>query len=503
MTAHPRSALGTTARWLAAVSAAAVLSTSCGPAGTGSTPGTLHVEACTVQLRDARCGTLTVPEDRADDTGRTIDVSFVVLPATGADPSPDPLLWMAGGPGDAASDAIPTGLSGLMEVNVDHDLVFVDQRGTGGSNPLTCPAFPGMDDEQGLKQGLESCLASLPGDPRFYTTAMFVDDVDQLLEALGYEAADLIGISYGTIAEQVMLQRHPERVRSMILLSGSPLTVPVYERMSGNAQAALDSVFARCADEPGCRAAFPDLAGDWRRLGSSLSQAPWVLPAERSPTGQELRLDQVTLAGAMNSLLRSAATAADIPLVVHTLGAAADHPRDHAGALASVATAFAAAMQEGGEQNMISYPFMCNEPWARSRPGALADQRASFEYQSDVTAARWWEYVCSMLPPAPSTAVADDAPPASEIPVLILNGEADPIDPPSIMADAASLWPNSRRLVGPGQGHDIGAATWTLCLSDLAARFLDQGVDGLDTGCVDYVPVPPFALDLRSLVLPQ
>ncbi|MGN6577992.1 MAG: alpha/beta hydrolase [Nocardioides sp.] len=465
-----------------------------------TTPATLHVSACTVQDRDdARCGTLDVPENRLTGEGRTIPVKFVVVPATSPDRSENPWVFLAGGPGDAATDAA-AGFVGLTGVNTRHDLVFIDQRGTGGSNPLTCPMFPDLADKPGLRQSVESCVASLHADLRFYTTAMFADDVDEVLDALGYDSVDLMGVSYGTLAARVLLRRHPDRVRSMMLLNGSPLTVPIYKRMAGSAQAALESVFARCAGDPTCRGAFPDLRADWERLWSSLSRAPWVLDGGQSPTGHEVRLDTSTLARVLNQMLRNSELAAGIPVLVHALGSTPDH----AAALKRIARVVGGVSSDGedsgGTQNMITYPFMCNEPWASSRPSALADQQDSFEYQNDVELARRWRYICRSLPPAPAAAVGADGAPASDVPVLVLNGEADPIDPPAVMADASQLWPNSRRLVAPGQGHDINPSSWTSCLSDLTARFIERGsVKGLDTSCVKQVLVPPFALDLRSL----
>ena len=108
----------------------------------------------------------------------------------------------------------------LADLNVHRDLVFIEQRGTGSSNPLTCPAFPGLADKTALRASVESCLAHLHGDLRFYTTAMYADDVNQVLGDLHYATANFVGISYGTTAEQVLMLRHPARVRTMTLISG-------------------------------------------------------------------------------------------------------------------------------------------------------------------------------------------------------------------------------------------------------------------------------------------
>jgi pimeloyl-ACP methyl ester carboxylesterase len=224
---------------------------SCGgkPAPAASSPpvSPLTVKPCTVGGLAARCGTLIVPEDRLTGTGRTIPVRFTVIPATGPDRAPDPVVYFAGGPGGSAVDEIPSELPVLQGLNVHRDLVFIEQRGTGSSNPLNCPIFPGsLAEPAPLLAGLRSCLAHLPGDLRFYTTAMYVDDVNQLLGDLHYAKVNLMGISYGTDAEQVLLLRHPERVRTMTMQSGSPLNVRLFDWAPGNSQLALDYVFARC-----------------------------------------------------------------------------------------------------------------------------------------------------------------------------------------------------------------------------------------------------------------
>ena len=132
-------------------------------------------------------------EDRLTGRGRTIPVRFVVIPATGADRALDPVVYFAGGPGDSAVDEIPSERTVLSVLNIHRDLVFIEQRGTGQSNPLTCPAFPALADKVALRASVESCLAHLHGDLRFSTTAMYADDVNQLLDDLHYAKVNLIG----------------------------------------------------------------------------------------------------------------------------------------------------------------------------------------------------------------------------------------------------------------------------------------------------------------------
>jgi pimeloyl-ACP methyl ester carboxylesterase len=154
----------------------------------------------------------------------------VVIPATGPDLASDPVVYFAGGPGELTVADIPSELRDLLNLTVHRDLVFIEQRGTGQANALTCPAFPEVADNAALRASVESCLAHLPGDLRFYTTAMYADDVNQVLAGLHYAKVNRMGISYGTAVEQMFLLRHPGRVRTITMQSGCPTPSRVMSR---------------------------------------------------------------------------------------------------------------------------------------------------------------------------------------------------------------------------------------------------------------------------------
>ena len=474
---------------------------SCGghptPAASAPPVNSLTIKSCTVGGLAARCGTLIVPEDRLTGQGRTIPVRFVVFPATAPNPAPDPLVYFAGGPGDSAIDDIPTWLSGFMDLNLNRDLVFIEQRGTGESNPLNCPAFPAtLADKAALRASVESCLAHLPGGLQFYTTAMFTDDVSQILTDLHYTTVNLIGGSYGATAEQVFLLRHPGQVRTMTLMNGSLLTVPMYEREPGNSQLALDYVFALCESQPACHQAFPHLAADWAALWASLGKSPWVLPAAQSPTGKTERLDQDTVASSIYTALHTG-NLAPIPVLVHTLSTATNK----VAALASVVKALQAAGLSGtgsGATPMMQYEIVCAEPWASDQPAALSDQRGSFDYQNDLESAQWYQYLCPLIPKS-AAAVGSQQLTASRVPVLAFNGDADPNDQPRNMAGAQQFWPDSREIALPSQGHTVTPTSWA-CEGLLIQAFIAQAsVAHLDTSCVTAIPAPAFDLTLQDL----
>ena len=200
---------------------------------------------------------------------------------------------------------------------------------------------------------------------------MYADDVDQVLGDQHYGEVNLMGISYGTAVEQVFLLRHPGRVRTITMQSGSPLDVHVIEQAPGNSQRALDYVFARCEGQPACLRAFPHLAADWARLWASVGRSPWVLPAAQSPTHTAQRIDQDALANALCQAMYGYDENL-IPAAVHTLATATN--KAAAIIMAVIDAATASGNPNGGPNLMMPDTITCDEPWASDRPAALSGQ---------------------------------------------------------------------------------------------------------------------------------
>ena len=481
--------------WLAARAAAltaalALVVTSCGAAPSAPPPKTsrISLSSCTVEGRAARCGRLLVPENRISGTGRRIGLRVVVLPAAGSHPAPDPVVYLAGGPGYAASDFVGEQAPVFANLNRDRAVVFVDQRGMGGSNELACPTRPpgsDLSDPTQLGPYVRSCLPDLNGDPRFYTTAMAADDVADVLRGLGYARANLYGGSYGATIAQVFMRRHPDMVRTATLQGGTLLDIPLSEVQPRTSQAALDEVFARCRADPACNAAFPDPAGDLSVLMRQLEDSPVTLPADRSPTHEAITLTPVFLGGAVNELLKSTDTAVQVPRIIHNFAVSQDRP----GLLAAYAAQMSTLTEGVGKFLVATYIIRCDEPWARFSPDNLAkDSPDSYYLPAAEENARYYQAACPLFPRA--GAAADYGPSVtSKAPVLILNGSADPQDPPSSMAGAQRIWPNSRQLIEPGQAHSL--SSWQ-CNQSIVDSFVIHASSRIDTSCLAGVPLPPF-----------
>ena len=182
---------------------------------------------CTVRGYTARCGTLLVPENRARLHGRKIGLRVVVIPSARQPARPDAFTYLAGGPGAAATEMTDSVMSIWSAVNNDRDILLVDQRGTGRSNPLTCrPPDKPISKPGQMRAIVRSCLRSAPGDMRFYGTRAAMDDLEAVRVALGYRQLNVYGTSYGATAAQVYLKRHPDSVRTIVLDGATAIDVP-------------------------------------------------------------------------------------------------------------------------------------------------------------------------------------------------------------------------------------------------------------------------------------
>ena len=216
----------------------------------------------------AWCAEFPVPENRADPHSRTIRLKLAVLRSRAQVASPDMLAFLAGGPGQAATDSAGLVASVLKPLLAHRHVLLLDQRGTGGSNALDCkasaeaatPADDSTFDAGKLRAAAAECLKQLAGhaDPRYYTTTVAAQDLEDVRQALGAPPLDLLGVSYGTRMAQQYLRRFPDAVRSVVLDSAVPNALALGEDFARNLDDALKAQFARCTAEPACKKQFGD-----------------------------------------------------------------------------------------------------------------------------------------------------------------------------------------------------------------------------------------------------
>jgi pimeloyl-ACP methyl ester carboxylesterase len=463
--------------------------TACSPDQEASREPTIALTECSLPGGIAgQCATLTVAENPDAPDGRSIDVDIVVLPATGSSSivEPDPLFLLAGGPGQAATEAYPPAIFLFEEINRRRDIVLIDQRGTGEAAGFSCDnltdeSLPAdLPDEEAIAL-LEACRAELAtrADLSQYTTDRFVEDLEAVRAALDYDVINLYGASYGSRAALAYMRRHPERVRSAVLDAVAGPDLVLFRDMPRDGQRALDLLFDRCAADESCRAAFPDVRSEYDDLLARLEQPQPVTvahPLTNEPLEFEMTRDR--LSQYVFNILYSAEFQSLLPLLIHHA-----HETDDFAPL--VVQALAINSSTGIYPGLL-YAVACSEDAPLIDPEEAAAISAESSFASF---AENFQAICANWPRAEVEADLRQ-PLESDVPTLLLSGGADPVTPPDYAAHVAETLPNSRHLIVPGYGHGVLAVG---CMPRVVAQFVSDGrADALDTACLDELQPPPF-----------
>lgn len=298
-----------------------------------SVPKVISLQPCEVTGADegakekVLCGTYEVFENRALKNGRRIALKIVVFPATGQDKAADPLFYIPGGPGSSATQDAPYVAQEYAKIRERRDLVFVDQRGTGGSNPLNCDFFNPSDLQSYLghwnpPEQVRQCRTQLEAkaDLRLYVTSIAMDDLDDVRVALGYKKINILGGSYGTRATQDYLKRHSKNVRAVILHGVSPTNQLMPRDFPQHTQRALNGVLDECAADEACRAAFPNLRADVKTVLERLLRGAVEVEVQSQPDSEKIvrvKLSRDLAGEAVRYMLYQSGAASRIPLFLH------------------------------------------------------------------------------------------------------------------------------------------------------------------------------------------
>ncbi len=431
---------------------------------------------------DARCGNLEVFENRQANSGRKIRLNFAVIPAISRNPTTDPLFFIPGGPGEAATESFLMLSTAFNRLNQKRDIVLVDQRGTGKSNRLDCVMENEAEqyNDEDIQAEVEACLANLDADPRFYTTQIAMQDLDDVRAALGYPLVNLYGASYGTRAALEYLRQFPDRTRTVILDGVAPPNWILGPNTAEDGQRALDAIFTRCQHAPACAQAFPDVAAEFESLLKLLDQKPAEVQLEHPLTGEttSFTLDRNTFANTVHQLSYAPETAALLPLIIHSTYVERDFRRFAALALSTFNTV------EQSISSGMRFSIICAEdvPYFPENPPMQG-------YLGDFVVSTFRE-ICTYWPAQPVSPQFHDAV-VSDKPVLLLSGDADPATPPTNADLAAKTLSNSQHWIVPGMGH---INIFRGCIPNLATEFINNAsFSGIDTSCIQEVaPMPIF-----------
>ncbi len=442
----------------------------------------------------AWCGTLAVPENRAEPQGRKINLKLAVLRSSAQVANKDMLAFLAGGPGQAATDYAGPIAAMLEPLRAHRDILLLDQRGTGGSNALDCKndgknaasEDSGFDPAK-LRAEAAACLKQVQAhaDPRYYTTSDAVQDLDDVRRALGVPEFDLVGVSYGTRVAQQYARRYPDAVRSMVLDSTVPNSVVLGEDFARNLDDALQAQFARCDADAACKERFGSPYQTLVQLRDALRANPHPVSFRDPQTYRTVQrvLSEDSLVSVVRMFAYAPPTAALLPLSID----AAAH--GDVGPLLGQAKLLTVDMADLAGSGM-SYSVICSED---------ADLLAARPQDADTLLGNHmvdaYKAICSVWPKGARPADFHQ-PLTSAKPVLLLAGQYDPVTPPRYAEEVAKHLANARVLLFKGQGHSVLA---TGCGPQLVQRFVEHpDPKALDAGCLDRLQPTPFFIDFNG-----
>ena len=428
-----------------------------------------------------RCGIVRVPRDHAKPGGATFALAVVVVGSARPPSHPDPVVYISGGPGGPLT--VYAGYQARHPYAADRDLVLVDQRGTGRSEPRLCPELqrdlvtamlavvaeptpPTLAADQAAHAACHDALTANGIDPNDFGTAATVEDFEWVQRALGVARWNVVGESYGTTVAMTLLARHPEGVRSVVLDSLNPPDAFFGMPWSVRVARARGTFLAACDADPACRASYPDLPGTYQQAKAKVERdAPIVpLPPALHVPGDSVRLTPSLFEEVIGRLVYYPPAYAGLPGLMTAT-------RD--GDLRPVGSPLAAVLVGGGrhghEGAVVAVEWR-GRPHRRE-PAAPDASPLDLGLLPPGVCAAW-------SAPGPEPEVPRDA----AVPTLVLAGQFDPnITPEQSRGVAKRIGLNARWVLFAGIGHNV--RHFSPCAQGLVAAFIEQPDRQQDEAC--------------------
>lgn len=436
----------------------------------------------------AHCYSIEVAENAEQTSGRQIQVHFAVVSSPNPRAANPPLVLLVGGPGQAATTSGAPIAELLREVRQGHDLVLVDQRGTGRSNPLRCKdetlPFASRYSHVPSATELHSCLESLDADTTQYTTTTAVTDLERVRAALGYPRWSLWGASYGTRVAIEYARQYPERVVRLVLDGVAPLELELPLHFARDAQASLESLQQACESSEPCRTEFPSLLAQVQRLVTAIDargQSISVTHPQRG-TREIVHLTRDGFLGGLRGILYSPELSTLLPYALDQAEKHSNWSPYVAATSVFMETASEAAVHQGMYLSVV-----CAEDVPRITDAAAeASARDTLFGTSMVEQARTLcqHWVSKDLPES------FFGPRQVNQPTLLLSGGRDPATPPRWGELVAQRAPQSLHVTVKEASHGVTALG---CAPTVIADFLTSPEPlTIDTTCLTKWSTPAF-----------
>jgi pimeloyl-ACP methyl ester carboxylesterase len=437
------------------------------PATVTAGPDRTQLVPCTLpdlKAARARCGTIYARENPAREDSRKIPIHFAVVPARSS-PLDHPIVPLMGGPGEDAISAAAIFAQQFDALREHHDLLLIDQRGSGQSAPLHCDLYSKAHPETSLSDvfpaaAVKSCEATLGAnaDLTQYGYARFADDIERIRVILGYKTLDIFAGSYGTRAAVVFLRAHPTSARTAFLGSVVPIDIAQPLPMAQTAQKAFDELFTACAADTSCHGAFPQLRAEFEEIEARLSAGVEVTLPDSS---SKARLSYGRVIEWMRSLLYRPKSAMAIPWYIH---------QAFAGNWDPIVSGILTQSQQVDEDLSLGlfFAITCNEDVPFLDGKAIVEQTRA-TYLGDYRV-RQQQAACESWPRSPLPA-GYRHPVRSSVPTLFVTGDTDGGTPVWFTEHVAPGFSASVKVIAHGQGH----TEWSECVGRLYQRLVESG----------------------------
>ena len=445
----------------------------------------------------ASCGYVTLPQDYDEPAGGRVDIFYTRIQSENPQPQPDPLVYLVGGPGSSGTRLLPSSFRAYLHAfAADRDIIVIDQRGAGFSNPpLYCREAMFRIDEilQSSHQNhaelvldvLRQCHARLSRNGiRFaaFHSENSARDIVNVLLSLGYERWNLVGVSYGSRLALAMMRRHPQYIRAAILDSVYPPQADIFLDSYYNGERALKVLFDACRASESCHARYPNLEDVFYALYHRLNVSPMTVGYQTL----DIEISGYRLYDWVFSWLYSLNSIRSIPRWIYELDEG--RPQEAARAGVNYEAQPLTALSLG-----MHYTFQCQEEYISPAGRDYAAIVAAHPHLSGylgyaVEGVGTVQRLCGLWQ-AEARPLAN-SPVASDIPTLLLSGDFDPITPPTYADLAAQTLSTSYSFVWPQVGH--GVLRSDDCAVGIALEFIASPSTEPDGSCIATAPVIEF-----------
>lgn len=405
-----------------------------------------------------QCGTVTVPE--SDSSDKTIEIGLVRVFSNAAAPAPDPVVYLDGGPGQSAVGTVSNIFPAFEELAKDRDVIFIDQRGTGVTEPqLSC----------GAREELADCFESVSeeADLASYRTHDNARDIDLVRQALGYEKWNLLGISYGSRLGLTLMRDYPDGIRAVILDGVVPLEADLFGDAAQSGEASFEKTFAACQAQESCAEKYPDPMAELLAVVAKLDDDPIRICNEE--------VGGAIIVNLLFNLLYSPEALAFVPFLIHQL---AEEDTE-------LFEELSCNLRSSGFSLPMHLSVQCAEELAFTDRETIAalDAEVRPELVPGLSGAPYLTRCAEW--PVPAAPELENERVESSLPALLFAGSFDPITPAKYAEQVHAALSNSEYFFLDGESH---GASLSPCGLEISRSFLARPEAAPDSACLDDLP---------------